>query len=286
MIEEELNTADILFLNSLTRHRHFGHLQTQGTGSLEGQWVIVGDFNTIRFPNERKGNSNSASVSEAFNSFVDNLELNSELKDLIAAWWKTAPTCPDASTTLVVKLGYFRRRLKARGFSDKWCKWVDCTLTTNKVALILNGNPSKWIKTKQGLKQGDPLSPILFILVTDILNQILKLSAKNGLIAGMGSSSTTDKIICLQYADDAILFSDANLQHIQHLKFMLYAFEILSRLKINFDKTALYTINLSQIQARRFAVTLGCKLEGFPATYLSFPMSTGHMKAADWSFLI
>ena len=105
--------------------------------------------------------------------------------------------------------------------------------------------PERWINMRRGLKQGDPLSPIFFILVTDVLNQIFKLAARNGLVAGIGSPSSTGNITCLQYADDTILLSDANYQHIQHLKFMLYTYENLSWLKINFVKSALFATELS-----------------------------------------
>ena len=175
--------------------------------------------------------------------------------------------------------------LKARGFSDRWCKWAECTITTNKVALPLNGNLTRRIKTRQGLKQGDPLSLFFFILVTDVLNQILRLAVRNGLVTGIGSPSITGNITCLQYANDTIILSDANYQHIQHLKFMLYTFEILSGLKINFDKSALYAIELLQDPIKHYTMMLGCKPATMPTSYLGFPLSTTPLKASDWSFL-
>nr|XP_019711151.1 uncharacterized protein LOC109506762 [Elaeis guineensis] len=154
------------------------------------------------------------------------------------------------------------------------------------MALLFNGSPTRWIKTQQGLKQGDPLSTILFILVTDVLNQILKVAAHNGLVAGIGPHSITGNVTCMQYADDTILLSDSNYKHIQHLKFILYAFEIFPGLKINFDKSALYAIELPQAHLKRYAMMLGCKTATLPTPYLGFPLSAGPLKATDWDFLL
>jgi hypothetical protein len=54
--------------------------------------------------------------------------------------------------------------------------------TTAKTAILLNGNPGPWIPIKRGLRQGDPLSPLLFIIMVDVLQQIIKKFSCEGLL--------------------------------------------------------------------------------------------------------
>ena len=104
--------------------------------------------------------------------------------------------------------------LKARGFSERWCKWIECILSSNKMVLLINGTPTRWINTKCGLKQGDLISPLLFILITDSLHRILLQAAKNKLLHGIAYSKITLEVLCLQYADDTMILNDDNLSHI------------------------------------------------------------------------
>jgi hypothetical protein len=64
--------------------------------------------------------------------------------------------------------------LKVRGFDHKWLQWMKALLEIAKTTILLNGIPGPWIQIKRGLRQGDPLSPLLLIILVDVLQQIIK----------------------------------------------------------------------------------------------------------------
>lgn len=66
-----------------------------------------------------------------------------------------------------------RRIMEVRGFPARWCDWMDSIFRSSMSAVILNGVPRRWITCKKGLRQGDPLSPYLFLLVSDVLQQMI-----------------------------------------------------------------------------------------------------------------
>ena len=91
-------------------------------------------------------------------------------------------------------------------------------------------------KPKKGLRQGDPLSPILFNIVADMLAILIERAKSEGQIEGVIPHLVDGGLSILQYADDTILFMEHDIEKARNLKLILLAFEKLAGLKINFHK--------------------------------------------------
>jgi retron-type reverse transcriptase len=95
------------------------------------------------------------------------------------------------------------KTLEGRGFDRKWLKWIHILTELAKTAILLNGVPSLWIQIKRGLRQGDPLSPLIFILIVDILQNVIQRFSREGLLIHPIVHDQTCPVI--QYADDTLI---------------------------------------------------------------------------------
>ena len=89
---------------------------------------------------------------------------------------------------------------------------------------------------RKGVRQGDPLSPLLFNTVVDMLAILICRAKENGQISGVVPHLVDDGLSVLQYADNMIIFMENNLDQAVNMKLLLCVFEQLSGLKINFHK--------------------------------------------------
>ena len=137
-----------------------------------------------------------------------------------------------------------------------------------KVSINVNGYVGSYFTTHRGLRQGDPLSPLLFNLVADALASMIEKAQRNGLIKGVSSHLIARGVSLLQYADDTVLLIEHDDSYILNLKFLLYCFEWTSGLKINYHKSEVYVIGVDKQEAIKTANMFNCKLGKFPLTYL------------------
>ncbi|GJT47912.1 zinc finger, CCHC-type containing protein [Tanacetum coccineum] len=94
--------------------------------------------------------------------------------------------------------------MKRMGFGIKWCKWVENCLKSSSMSVLVNGSPTEEFKLERGIRQGDPLSPFLFILAAEGLNAIVNEAVEKGIFRGVRVGRNRVVISHLQYADDTI----------------------------------------------------------------------------------
>ena len=114
------------------------------------------------------------------------------------------------------------------------------------MAINVNNGISHYFQTKKGLRQGDPLSPILFNIVADMLAILIDRAKMDGQIEGVIPHLVDGGLSILQYEDDTILFMKHDLEKAMNMKLILSVFEQLSGLKINFHKSELFCFGEAQ----------------------------------------
>jgi hypothetical protein len=141
-----------------------------------------------------------------------------------------------------------------------------------KVCININRENGPYFKTHRGLRQGDPLSPLLFNLTVDALAYVIDKAKALGYIKGVVPHLVQGGVTHLQYADDTILLCDGNGQTIMNLKFLLCCFEWMSGLKINYHKSEVATFGVDDETELSIAKVLNCSVGKLPIKYLGFPI--------------
>lgn len=134
----------------------------------------------------------------------------------------------------------------ARGFGDRWVGWIKCILASSKASILVNGSPNGYIRCQRGLRQGDPLSPLLSILVTDVLSAMFTHALNSKILIRVPLGEFGSKCN-LHYADDLLILTSGGLEDLRIIKLILYLFEGMTGLETNFSKTCLYSSRIGEL---------------------------------------
>lgn len=174
--------------------------------------------------------------------------------------------------------------LQARGFGPKWQRWIAAILSTATSRILLNGRQGPSIKHLRGVRQGDSLLPLLFILAMDVLHRLLAKASADGVLRPLQAHGV--KFQCSLYADDVILFIKPIVQEAMAVKEILKIFEDASRLQTNLAKCSVTPIFGGEETMQDIVQILGCQLTEFPIRYLGLPLSTKKIPKANFHSLV
>jgi hypothetical protein len=171
-----------------------------------------------------------------------------------------------------VDWGFLDYILQRFGFGTKWRAWMRACVCAGNMSVLINGSPTGEISIKRGLKQGDPLAPLLFLLVAEGLGMLVRRAVEVNRFKPFLVGTEEFPVSILQYADDTLCIGEASVENLWTLKAILRGFEMMSGLKVNFFKSCLVGVNVSDEFMFMATEFLNCRRGSIPFKYLGLPV--------------
>lgn len=125
-----------------------------------------------------------------------------------------------------VEWSFLRVTMEWMGFGRTWVEFIIQCVTSVSYSMIVNGKAREVCKPSIGLWQGDPLSPFVFLICSEGLSALMKLALNEGLVKGDKVSRRGLQIMHILFADDCVLFGEANEKGAHTLKRFLKEYEV------------------------------------------------------------
>ncbi|XP_076895068.1 uncharacterized protein LOC143547554 [Bidens hawaiensis] len=154
------------------------------------------------------------------------------------------------------------------GFGGKWMSWIRACLYYARSSILINGSPTEELKIERGLRQGDPLSPFLFIIAMEGLHMAIEDIVQARFFKGAKIGRGNMYISHLFYANDIIVLEEWSLRNIKNIVMALNCLYLASGLKQNIHKYNLFGVGVVQREVRYFADIVECRPEKIPFLYL------------------
>jgi hypothetical protein len=152
----------------------------------------------------------------------------------------------------------------------------------------VKGSPKGFFNSSRRIRQGDPLSPLLFVLVMEALSKMVNATVEQGLLSGfsVGTRAFSELVVSHSlFTDDTLIFCEASSEQILYVRLILLCFEAVSGLRVNLGKSVIVAIGeVENIGA--LASILGCSVAGLPMKYMGLPLGASYKDVVMWNDMI
>ncbi|GJY92501.1 RNA-directed DNA polymerase, eukaryota [Tanacetum coccineum] len=145
---------------------------------------------------------------------------------------------------------YLCNILKSMGFGEKWVTWIEACLESSSMSVLVNGSLTVEFGLERDVRQGDPLSPFLFILAAEGLNSMIKEAVDKGIFKGINVGF--ERVV------------------------------VVSGLRVNLNKSILYGVGVNSSEVSNMASWMQCSVSEFPFTYLGLPIGDCMRRESAW----
>lgn len=169
--------------------------------------------------------------------------------------------------------------MRAKGFGPKWLNWISILLSSATMKVIVNGVPGKSFVHVCGMRQGDLILPLLFIIAMDVLTSILIKAAEENVVSSFQGIKTMQRLSI--YMDDVALFIRPSETDLSFVRCALQACGEASGLRVNYGKSSAILIRGSDKDQNHVAAMLQCGIGEFPCKYLRLQLAVHQLTRND-----
>ena len=186
-----------------------------------------------------------------------------------------------------VDWGYLKEVMVSMSFPTLWRKWIKECVCTSMASVLVNGSPTDEFPLERGLRQGDPLSPFLFLLAAESLNVLMKALVEANVFTGYRVGGANPVVVShLQFANDTLLIGNKSWANVRALRAGLVLFEAMSGLKVHFHKISLAGVNINASWLSEAASVLGCIVGKVLFLYLGLPIGGDPRRVLLWEPIV
>ncbi|OMP01704.1 reverse transcriptase [Corchorus capsularis] len=185
-----------------------------------------------------------------------------------------------------VNWSFLRDTLRDFGFSEKWTRLIMLCVESSSLAVLWNGEKLDSFRPQRGLRQGDPLSPYLFVLCMERLGHLIDREVQSGAWKPIKAGRNCPGISHLFFADDLFLFSRAGEAQANKIKEVLDEFCAASGAKISFEKSKIFVSPKAHGSASRMSSLLGIPSTNDLGKYLGVPIIHGRVTKATFKEIV